>query len=481
MSQLPDQPQHQDSDPEGDFSFDDFLTNEDDVSADMSAADSQNVTVDPAQSGPSETADGNLGEAGPPAGFGPDPLPDSLDQELPGENNTSFDETDFNEDQSLMSGPQDEMQADFATYSEQATGVSQNGVPTDSGLGDPADISQPAPQHSFPQGAETAYGMSSIEGDVDGGGPNPFATDTHSMASEADVSRVDDLLAQQGFDQTVSGRQTDPDDPFAEDVNEKKKWPAWLGIVAIGLFGAAIYFAYDYGIKNDSFQDAPIVKAPTDPIRVLPTEKDGRQISNTDIDVYNNLQSDKADDPKAGMVDILQPKPEQPITPPGWENKSAATQQPSETKPLSPLQEIPAKQQATAAGQNQTANRVTQQPAPKAVAQPAPKPAPKPKPVAKPKPAPKPVAKPKPTANGRFWVQIASLKSQQAAQTAWQNLSAKHASILGKYRADIQRADLQNRGTFYRLRVGPLSTRDDGANLCSQLQKQKIDCLVVAK
>lgn len=474
MSQLPDQPQQQDGDPEGDFSFDDFLTNEDDVNAETPSADSQNVTVDPAQSASSNSMDEVIKEAGPPAGFGPDPL----DEEMPGDENTSLDEMDFNEDQSLMSGPQDGMKADFATYSEQATGVANSGAPIDSGLGDAAEIPQTAPQESFaqqpfPQGAETAYGMPG----VDGTDANPFAADANHMASDADVSRVDDLLAQQGFDQTAPGRQADPDDPFAEDVAEKKKWPAWLGIVAIGLFGAAIYFAYDYGIKNDSFQDAPIVKAPTEPIRVLPTEKDGRQINNTDIAVYNNLQSDKANDPKAGMVDILQPKPEQPITPPGWENKTAAGQQ-SGTKPLSPLQEIPAKE-ASAAGKNQTAGRVTQQPAPKAVA----KPAPKPKPVAKPKPKPKPKPKasPKPASNGRFWVQIASLKSQKAAETAWQNLSGKHQSLLGKYRSDIQRADLKDRGIFYRLRVGPLSTRDDSAQLCTQLQMQKIDCLVVAK
>lgn len=80
------------------------------------------------------------------------------------------------------------------------------------------------------------------------------------------------------------------------------------------------------------------------------------------------------------------------------------------------------------------------------------------------------------TANGDFMVQLSSQRSPEAARTTFRSLQRRH-SALGEFSADIQRADLGDRGIYHRLRVGPFA-RAQANQLCQDLKSSGSDCIV---
>lgn len=84
-------------------------------------------------------------------------------------------------------------------------------------------------------------------------------------------------------------------------------------------------------------------------------------------------------------------------------------------------------------------------------------------------------------AAGNFVVQVASFPEIADADAAWQRLRSRHEAIVGNAVQDVQTAELGERGTWYRLRVGYYETRADANDVCTQLQANGQDCLVVSR
>jgi hypothetical protein len=84
------------------------------------------------------------------------------------------------------------------------------------------------------------------------------------------------------------------------------------------------------------------------------------------------------------------------------------------------------------------------------------------------------------TAAGGVLVQISSQKSEEAARTTYRDLQTRYPSILGTFDPNIQRADIPDRGTFYRVRVGPFSA-SDAQRLCDDLKSAGGDCVLARK
>lgn len=90
-----------------------------------------------------------------------------------------------------------------------------------------------------------------------------------------------------------------------------------------------------------------------------------------------------------------------------------------------------------------------------------------------------PSAAPAPSPSGQYVVQLAARKNEAQAQVAYDALKAKYRNLLGRYQPLIQRADLGDRGVYYRVRVGPMATADAAGELCNQLKAAGLsDCLV---
>jgi hypothetical protein len=81
-------------------------------------------------------------------------------------------------------------------------------------------------------------------------------------------------------------------------------------------------------------------------------------------------------------------------------------------------------------------------------------------------------------AAGGYAVQVTSQRSEAEAQTEFKSLQAKFPGQLGSRQPIIHRADLGEKGTFYRALVGPFASSEAAAAMCSNLKAAGGSCIV---
>jgi cell division septation protein DedD len=267
-----------------------------------------------------------------------------------------------------------------------------------------------------------------------------------------------------------------------------------VGIVMIGCAGA-IYFAYSKGKQAGSNPNGavPLIRADQDPTKKKP-EDAGGLTPDQDKLVYN------PNDPNGGKVERLLPPPEQPLprpapAPAGQPQVSVA--EPLQEQTIAPAATPKAAPPTAAAGiavnaASQQANATGLMSAPpgaKAVPgveipplPPAQSVAPttpgKPVPLAPAKTAPKPAPQVAAT-GGPLRIQIAATKDEASARAEFARLQKAHADLLGSLSANVVKADLGDKGTFYRVQAGPIADKAQAEKLCSQLKPLGIGCIVV--
>lgn len=79
---------------------------------------------------------------------------------------------------------------------------------------------------------------------------------------------------------------------------------------------------------------------------------------------------------------------------------------------------------------------------------------------------------------GSFVVQVAATRSEQDARGTASSINQRYASSLSGYTPQVERADLGDRGIYYRVGVGPIRSQGDANSLCSKLKSAGLDCFV---
>jgi cell division septation protein DedD len=105
-------------------------------------------------------------------------------------------------------------------------------------------------------------------------------------------------------------------------------------------------------------------------------------------------------------------------------------------------------------------------------------------PKAPPKPEVKTAAATPQAATGpaKYVVQVGAKKSQTDALASFADIQQKYPTLLANYRPIVQKANLGSKGTWYRLRIGPINDKTAAYKLCSQLKSQGLpDCLVMTE
>ena len=96
--------------------------------------------------------------------------------------------------------------------------------------------------------------------------------------------------------------------------------------------------------------------------------------------------------------------------------------------------------------------------------------------------APAPVlasAEPAPAAAGGYFAQVKSDQSRKAAEAELAAVAEKHRAVLGEMPLTIKSADLKDKGTWFRVLIGPVKSHDDAENLCKRLKGSGLqDCIV---
>ena len=76
---------------------------------------------------------------------------------------------------------------------------------------------------------------------------------------------------------------------------------------------------------------------------------------------------------------------------------------------------------------------------------------------------------------GTYLVQVASLRSYEEAEAAWNLLTRKFTFLKGQL-YDIKRVDLAEKGIYYRLRIDGLSSREYATTVCNKLKANGQAC-----
>lgn len=253
-----------------------------------------------------------------------------------------------------------------------------------------------------------------------------------------------------------------------------------IALAALGGFAVVVVYSYDRGAQSAGDKVAPVVKAQEGPTRVRPETPGGMTIPNQDKQIYDRLGGQ----PDTDKVERLLPPPEPVVTkpPPMPKAEIPASSEPSvaAAPAVPPATNGSTDAAARHAAEAEPASGGASTAAETPVAQkPAPKPAPKPAAEQMAKIA-KDAAKSAPAAaNGAWRVQIASLRSEDAANRAWTTLRGKHADLFGKMSMRVVKADIKGKGTYYRVQAGPVSDAAAARSLCTKAKQRKIGCIIV--
>jgi len=228
-----------------------------------------------------------------------------------------------------------------------------------------------------------------------------------------------------------------PDEYDRFDVSEDddtRRGPLLLVVAVAVLIAliAVIYTAYNQGVRSGGRNDAPLIAAPTGPIKSKPQNPGGKKQPSTTGAAYDPLDAKHNPD----QVKIAPPT-EQPIV-----------------KPKPPAQK-----------KVETATVKTPAPATNRT-----------QPIATPTKKPTSAA-----TDGDFVVQIGSFRSEDQAKNTWETLRNRLPIILDKVSADIQRADLGAKGVYFRLRAASFTTRATANQFCASLKAKGQDCIVVKR
>ena len=82
---------------------------------------------------------------------------------------------------------------------------------------------------------------------------------------------------------------------------------------------------------------------------------------------------------------------------------------------------------------------------------------------------------------GDYVIQLASVKSQEAAEGEWLRLRRANPTLLDDMTLSVQSVELKDRGIFFRIQTGPFPNQATAQDMCWQLRAARLDCLVVKR
>ncbi len=226
------------------------------------------------------------------------------------------------------------------------------------------------------------------------------------------------------------------------------------GLIVVGGLGALAYYAYERGAASTS--TAPvIIQAEEGEVKIAPEDPGGMQVPHQDKLVYDRLEGGTSEEEDAGPGERLLPPAEEPL--PALRGRQGTDKIASGAKSEALTATPPAD-----VDQPKTAAPKAQVPAPKAEA------------------APQTPGLSSSSASSSYVVQIAALRDEAAARALFTQLSQKYSDLLSGLSPDIERADLGDKGIYYRLRLAPFASQGAAQKLCASLKGRGQDCMVKA-
>ncbi len=296
------------------------------------------------------------------------------------------------------------------------------------------------------------------------------------------------------------------DDEFAE-AHPRRGMKTVTMLVGLALLGTGAAFGYRFLFTGGTSGPPPVIKADTTPSKVPATNAGASKV------IY-----DRVGDPN--RAEKIVPREEQPIDVPAdaraaprgvifpglpeTADASGAASAPIGSMPPGPNAAEPKKirtvtirpDQPLGDGAAPSANAPAARsgastPAPRSVAAPPVSPPPQanaplsltPQSLNSEPQAPAAAAPPAPARMaaaeaGSYAVQISSQRSEAEAQASFRSLAAKFPTLLGNRQPLIRRADLGEKGIYFRTMVGPFAALDQASQFCTSLKAAGGQCVV---
>jgi hypothetical protein len=262
--------------------------------------------------------------------------------------------------------------------------------------------------------------------------------------------------------------QIDPEDRtglYADPRDEEADPPPRRVLRIVGallimtLFAGGLWFAYVEGARHMAGTgggDIPLIRADTRPMKVKPAEPGGMPIPDRDMLIYGQNRP---------IVEHLLPPPEQPMAlpaPPPPATTSAAQAPAGASQAVAPPTAAPGSDTAPAVA----AARPEQSAGP---------------PPANPHPVPsKPAdAASQPGKAGGVRLQLGAVRSEGVAREEWARIKRSNSDLLGRLTAVAIRADLGDKGVYYRIQAGPVGDSATAERLCGELRQRHLPCIIV--
>ena len=227
-----------------------------------------------------------------------------------------------------------------------------------------------------------------------------------------------------------------------------------LALLVMGLFSGGLWFAYVQGKGHAGDEAAsggvPLIRADEHPTKVKPEKPGGMEIPDRDKLIYN---------PTRKVVEHLLAPPEKPMprpappTPPS--QTESARSSTGATPPASSSPENPPAASQMAPPQQQAAA-----------------------PPSKAAQAPLRPSKPATAQTVGTRLQLGSLRSEDAARQEWERIKRKNSDLLGTLSATPVRADLGDKGIYYRIQTGPVADPAAAERICAELKQRSIGCII---
>ena len=115
---------------------------------------------------------------------------------------------------------------------------------------------------------------------------------------------------------------------------------------------------------------------------------------------------------------------------------------------------------------------------PAAPAAQAPLAAPQPAPAAAAPTKPQTAATPAPGGAPGYRLQLGAVKTQEMAKSQWDRIKRQYGDLVGSLTVSVERADLGDRGVFYRIHVGPIADAAQAERICAQLRQRGQGCIL---
>lgn len=334
----------------------------------------------------------------------------------------------------------------------------------------------------------------------------------HDQAPGQDPSRYDEALygRLEADEQDLQREPAYPDDPYAyqgyeEEEPEPRRRTSGLvtvsAVLALAVFGVGGAYAYRTYVGSPRSGEPPVIKADNTPTKVIPAQAadasktpdrmamgDGaeKMVSREEAPVDVNTKAAgprvvfpplnaNANPPAPSSVQTAAPAPA-----PATANGTLPNNEPRKIRTLAVKGDTPdgapAKPQAATTrsishGNPASANASVNAPLSLAPGS------------AQPEAAPAPATRMASTttasvSGGGYLVQVSSQRNEADAQSSYRALQNKFPGVLGSHSPVIKRADLGEKGVYYRAMVGPFGSPEEASQLCGNLRSAGGQCVV---